>query len=191
MFIRTILVVFLLFVLVDPIMVSTPLSSLKTMEDYVVEYLKIFENLEYAEVMSVIMKESNGKDNCKTWEPSVNEYSYGPLQVLGSTAQSKGYKGDLDQLLSWEYGLYFGMAFLSDCKERATYLIKNDVLPSLSDKQKIRSHMYAMYNAGKVKWKEGQYGEEYINHSYVVQCEYLYWRYKKYNNSYKSLVQRR
>lgn len=178
------LLTFLLIALV-PYSTSSKPDANKSMIDYVLAYLKVFPNLEFADVMSTIIRESNGNVKCKTWESRVNEYSYGPLQILGSTARLKGYKGPLDGLCSWETGLYYGMAFLSDCKHKATKMVNQDPLSKdlspLVKERKIRAHMYAMYNAGRVCWKKGHEGEKYTNHDYVVECEYLYWRYKKFD----------
>lgn len=178
------LVLVLTFVAAGPV-ATTPQSSPKLMVDYVLEYLKIFPNLEFADVMSTMIKESGGNPKCKTWEPKVNEFSYGPLQILGSTARVKDYKGNLDELCSWNYGLYYGMSFLSDCKDRAAKIVEKDpvarLLTTSAKERKIRSHMHAIYNAGRVCWKKGHEGEKYTNHDYVVECEYLYWRYKKFD----------
>lgn len=178
------LVLILIFAVGAPV-APTPQSPPKLMIDYVLEYLRIFPNLEFADVMSTMIKESSGNPKCKTWEPKVKEYSYGPLQILGSTARLKGYKGNLDDLCSWKYGLYYGMAFLSDCKDRATRIVEKDpsskLLSTSAKERKIRSHMRAIYNTGRVRWKKGHEGEKYTNHDYVVECEYLYWRYKKFD----------
>lgn len=178
------LVLALTFIMTGPVL-TTPQASPKTMIDYVLDYLKVFSNLEFADVMSTMIRESGGNVKCKTWEPSVNEFSYGPLQILGSTARIKGYKGNLEDLCSWKYGLYYGMAFLSDCKDRAVKIVEKDPLSKVMVKsakeRKIRAHMHAIYNAGRVCWKKGHEGEKYTNHDYVVECEYLYWRYKKFD----------
>lgn len=181
---RTVLLAFLLVILV-PAIAPSKTDTNKLMMDYVLDYLKVFPNLEFADVMSTMIRESNGNPKCKTWEPTVKEFSYGPLQILGSTARLKGYKGNLEDLCSWKYGLYYAMAFLSDCKDRATKMVDRDplskVMTKVAKERKIRAHMHAIYNAGRVCWKKGHEGEKYTNHDYVVECEYLYWRYKKFD----------
>lgn len=181
---RTVLLTFLLVILV-PAIAPSKAGTNKLMIDYVLDYLKVFPNLEFADVMSTMIRESGGNVKCKTWEPTVSEYSYGPLQILGSTARLKGYKGALDELCSWKDGLYYGMSYLSDCKHRAINIVAKDPLVKLmtteQKERKIRAHMHAMYNTGRIMWKKGHEGIKYTNHDYVVECEYLYWRYKKFD----------
>lgn len=156
----------------------------ETIHDYIVKYLEIFPNLEYAEVSAVIQKESNGRSNLITYEKSVNDYSYGIMQVRGKTLRSMGFTGDFKEILNYEYGLYWGMKFLSICKENVTrdYLRTYKVI----DKNIIRKRTFATYNAGGVYWKNGHEGKKYINHSYVRGCEWYYWKLSKYNKISKN-----
>ena len=180
---RLVIIILLLLLFNVPLSNATRLQP-KVAIDYVVQYLAKFPNLEFAEVMGKISKESNGDEKCKTWEPTVHEYSYGPLQILGSTAKLKGFKGKNSDLCTWDEGLYYGMSYLSDCKKRAVSIVSKDVLNKTltaeERRRKIRSYTNAIYNAGRVIWKKGHVGEKYTNHDYVLESEYLYWKYKKY-----------
>lgn len=48
-----------------------------------------------------------------TWEPSVGEHSYGPMQVLGSTAEDMGYRGHLARLEAPSVGMRYGVKYLA------------------------------------------------------------------------------
>ena len=47
-----------------------------------------------------------------TWEPSVGEYAYSPMQILGSTARDVGYRGALADLHRPSVGSRYGVAYL-------------------------------------------------------------------------------
>ncbi len=48
-----------------------------------------------------------------TWEPNVEEYSYGPMQILGSTARGEGYTGPLPALNTPAVGMRYGVRYLA------------------------------------------------------------------------------
>ena len=53
-----------------------------------------------------------------TWEPTVQEHSYGPMQILGSTARDMGYTGDLARLHEIRVGMRYGTKYLADRHRR-------------------------------------------------------------------------
>lgn len=169
----------ILLILVSPQISNEAVYKVKTMHDYIEQYLKLFPNLEYAEVLAVINRESGGKADLVTYEKSVKDYSYGPMQVRGKTLRAMGFRGDFRRILNYEDGIYWGMKFLSICKENVTreYLKTHKV----KNKNAIRKRTFATYNAGGVYWRTGYEGEKYINHSYVRACEWHYWKLYKYN----------
>lgn len=167
--------------------------------EWIIEYQKTFKNLELAEVMTIIKRESHFNQKCKTWEANVRDYSYGPMQVRGSTAKSIGYTGPLEKLLSWETGLYWGMKYLSYCKDRATRSVLEESI-ALTDEEclsnaapdlhAIRKRMFSLYNAGNLYYRtdtvDGVEQKNYINHQYVLYCEQKYWFYYRYNKWHKT-----
>jgi hypothetical protein len=147
---------------------------------YLSKYLELFPNLELAEVLAVIWKESRCNPTLKFYEATVNDYSYGPMQVRLRTARGLGFTGKPKDLLTWEHGLYYGMKYLSFCKTNATktYLKENGVL----NKHIVRKRTFASYNAGGVYYKVDDVGEQvYINRDYVLECDNTYWRHYRYN----------
>lgn len=58
-------------------------------------------------ILGVIGTESSFSSP-KTWEPGAGEYSWGPMQILGSTARDRGFRGAFEQLLTPEVGILYG-----------------------------------------------------------------------------------
>lgn len=149
------------------------------MADYICEYLKIFDNLEFAEVRAAVKHESGDNPENITPEPTVNDKSWGPLCVRTKTLRGMGFKGDPHELLNWKVGLYWGMKYMSICKSRA----KRSVIAELgvADQHVIRRRMFSLYNAGNLYFKtvveDGKHKKVYRNRNYVTKCEYYYWRY--------------
>lgn len=151
--------------------------------EWIATYQKIFPNLEIAEVMTVIHKESRFIISCKTWEAKVKDFSWGPMQIRGKTARQIGYNGPLEELLTWETGLYWGMKYLSQCKARA---VKSVTLSyGVPDPTIIRKRTFSLYNAGNLYFRwytiDGVKEKHYANRPYVVYCEQKYWRFLKCN----------
>ena len=147
------------------------------MVSYTFEYLKVFTNLEFSDVATTLEQESQFNEKCKTWEPNVRDYSWGAPQVRGKTAGGMGCK-DPKKLLTWKYGLYYGMKYLSICKDKAKRTCMQDYGYVNSDI--VRRRMHSMYNAGNLYWKtiieNGEKKKVYRNRRYVIECEYIYWR---------------
>jgi soluble lytic murein transglycosylase-like protein len=55
----------------------------------------------------------------KTWAPAVNEYAFGPMQILLSTARRLGFKGSGAQLARPENNIPVGASYLSVIRETA------------------------------------------------------------------------
>lgn len=144
--------------------------------DYITSYLSEFPNLKLGEVLTIVHIESDFNPNLIAIEHSVNDKSYGPMQVRLKTARhSCHYAGPPKELCTWKQGLYMGMMFLSEKKYIATQSAKNPILR--------RERMWASYNAGNfylVK-KKGKW--VYANAAYVHRCETLYAKkYKKFDD---------
>lgn len=149
---------------------------------YIAKYLKIFTNLTPAEVLTVIMAESKGDVNAVTYEPKVKDISYGPMQVRLKTARIMKFRGDPKILCTWEYGLYYGMKYLSWKKEEA--------YRKSHDKITRRKHMWAGYNAGKpiLVYKHGEW--VYVNQEYVDTCEMYHKKLEKFNEDTKYYMEK-
>ncbi len=81
-------------------------------------------------------------------ELHAQKFSFGPMQIMGSTARSLGFSGYLPELCLPPVGIHYGCLYLA---------------------QKLRKYgsymdAVAAYNAGTVKKKESG---EYVNQSYV------------------------
>ena len=149
---------------------------------YIKNYLRIFDNLEVAEVLAVIKLESNFRVDLVTNEKSVHDRSYGPMQVRLKTARGMGFTGKPEALLTWKEGLYWGMKYLSISKELAVKSIRNS---AKTDGQLTRRRMFAIYNAGGLYWVDGIVGGRYINNDYVKVCEINYWKFASYDKLYE------
>src|SRR5271157_2635856 len=152
----------------------------KNMYDYITEYLTIFDNLEFTEVVAEIQHESKNDQTLVTYESKVHDYSWGGLQVRGRTLRDMGYKGDFHNMLNWKVGLYWGMKYMSICKKRA----KRSVLKEygILDKNIIRKRMFSLYNAGglyfKMIFEDGIWKKVFCNREYVKRCEYYYQKFR-------------
>ncbi len=62
---------------------------------------------------AVMRAEGWGIGTAPTWEPTVQEYSYGPMQILGSTARGEGYDGPLEHLNRPAVGIRYGVRYLA------------------------------------------------------------------------------
>jgi len=98
-------------------------------------------------IKGVIAQESMFDPYAKRWEKKVNDYSYGLMQVLGSTARLLGWDGR-ENLLEPDVNLKYGIKHFYN----------------LFKKYKKYTDVYAAYNAGDVK--RDQFGK-YINQYYV------------------------
>jgi len=139
---------------------------------YIEKYLKVFTNLTAAEVLTVIDAESGFNEKLVVDEPNVNDQSWGPMCVRGKTSRLMKFKGELEQLCTWEYGLYYGMKYLNWSKEKALKSSKNPEI--------IRKRTWAGYNAGHyyiVHKPDGTWA--YVNEGYVTKCERLYSKYSE------------
>lgn len=176
------IIISIFFILINPHKSSESTERVKTAPDYIIQYLDTFSNLEYAEVLAIMQRESCGKPNLVVYENKVKDYSYGPMQVRGKTLRYLGFNGDFNEILNYEAGIYWGMKFLSICKETVT----KDYLKTYNEinKHEIRRRTFATYNAGGVYWQDDN-PNQYINHSYVRDCEWNYWRFVRYDKSYK------
>ena len=152
-------------------------SNPQTMDEAITAYLPLFTNLSYTEAETLFLVESSGQANCKTWEPVVKEYSWGPGQVLGSTSRIHGFNGNLEELLTWNVGAYYAMKHLSDQKARAIKFSKATY--GKYDRYVVRRHMYMLYNGGSAKYKQkylrGEWRKVYRNRNHVLKCERIYW----------------
>lgn len=131
------------------------LASGKTIRDRLA-HLEILINKQEAKwktpgnaIRSVIWVESRGKvDLPPTYERTVQAYSYGPMQVLLSTAQGMGFTGTAEDLQQAEVNLHYGTRYLTHQLRRY-----GGDLPSAA----------AAYNAGSARKRRGTF----INQSYV------------------------
>jgi len=64
-------------------------------------------------VRAVILAESSGQANAKTYAPTVGLYAYGLMQVLPTTAQWLGYTGPEEGLLDPATNIQYGTAYLA------------------------------------------------------------------------------
>ena len=64
-------------------------------------------------VEAITWQESDVRD-IATWEPTANEFAWGRMQILGSTARDMGFLGALEALLAPENGVRYGTAYLAD-----------------------------------------------------------------------------
>lgn len=69
-------------------------------------------------VLGVIGKESSFGDPVATWEPNAGEYSYGVMQVLGSTARGLGFNGSPVELLRPDVGIEWGTRYLAWLRQK-------------------------------------------------------------------------
>jgi len=156
-------------------------SNPKTMDEAIRAYLSMFPNLTYTEAQTNFLVESSGNPKCKYYEPTLNEHSWGPGQILESTARALGYDGPMEKMLTWKVGAFWSMKYLSDCKARAVEYSNKKY--QKYDRYVVRRHMYHLYNAGMPKWKwkvvNGKRRWVYKNRWHVLKCERVYW--KKYN----------
>lgn len=74
--------------------------------------------------------------------------SWGPMQVMGQTAREMGFKGDFEDLLDLEIGLYWGCRYL-----KSKY--------KLYFKRWGWSGVIAAYNAGSPKVVDGKFSNQY------------------------------
>jgi soluble lytic murein transglycosylase-like protein len=86
-------------------------------------------------IRAVIGTETSYNDAPVTWEPKANEYAYGPMQVLLSTAAGLGFNLTPDQLQDPETNILVGTALI------------NSLLPAAGGDFKA---MYSAYNSGSV-----------------------------------------
>ena len=63
-------------------------------------------------VDSIIAIESGGRYKVKTYEKKVDDYSYGLMQVLCSTAREWGFKEDCELLLNPWWNVYYGTKYI-------------------------------------------------------------------------------
>lgn len=80
--------------------------------DTVMEYA-IELDVDPSVALAIMWQESKGK-SVQTWEAKVKEYSWGPMQILGSTAREMGWTGPLDQLKTIpKLSVYYGMKYIA------------------------------------------------------------------------------
>lgn len=149
---------------------------------YIAQYLSFFPNLEFAEVVAVINQESSFRSDVVAYESNVQDYSYGPMQIRLNTARWLGFSGDPELLRTWEYGLFYGMRYLSLNKRRAVNSFREGEVPTDA---RIRKRMFSMYNAGGLYWERG-YNTSYINTSYVHSTLRYYYKFITVNAWYET-----
>lgn len=76
-----------------------------------------FTDVPFSWVKAVIGAESSFNDVAPQWAPLAGEYSYGPMQVLLSTAQGIGFQISADQLQDPTENILVGTAFISSLGE--------------------------------------------------------------------------
>ena len=114
-------------------------------------------------IRSIIWVESRGRvDLPPTYERVVDSYSYGPMQILLSTAQEMGFTGTPEELMKAEANLHFGCKYLTRQLHRYG-----------GDMEKAA----AAYNAGGAYKRKGQY----VNQSYVNKVMGAYTALQKYD----------
>jgi soluble lytic murein transglycosylase-like protein len=119
-----------------------------------------YYGIDPALVSAIIMAESSGNPKAKTWEPNANQYSWGLMQMLETTAKGLGFNGAMDIFLSdTDFAIYYGVMLLDQLNKR----FPNDVI-----------RMVAYYNAGKPEiYGTGTYiNGAYI--SYVLQTQLVF-----------------
>ena len=111
----------------------------------------VFYGIDPAIVSAIIMRESSGNASAKTWEPNANQYSYGLMQILESTARGLGFNASMDVFLTDpDFDIYYGTMLLNQLKKR----FPNDLI-----------RIIAYYNAGnpEIYGKNTYINAEYIN----------------------------
>ena len=160
---------------------DSTLTSVSELDFYMAKYLKDFSNLEVAEVLAVIQRESRFRPKTVTLERKVRDKSYGPMQVRLKTARGMGFTGTPEDLCTWREGLYWGMRYLSYAKKVAQKTLR---YASESNTHVLRRRMFAIYNSGGVYWQDGVVGGKYINSIYVHACERNYWKFNTWAEGY-------
>ena len=69
-------------------------------------------------VAGVVGAESSFLPASKTWEAAVEEYSWGPMQILGSTAREMGFTGALEGLSEPGESIEYGTKYLASLIRR-------------------------------------------------------------------------
>jgi len=62
-------------------------------------------------IRAIIWVESSDRD-VQTWEPVVEQYAWGRMQVLGTTAQQLGWEGPFEPLLNPAVGIEYGTRYM-------------------------------------------------------------------------------
>lgn len=106
-------------------------------------------------IKAVIWVESNGVMNATRFEESVQEYSYGLMQVLWTTALEMGFTGERKDLLQASPNIFWGSKYLSQQLRRYNGNVSSAV---------------AAYNAGSVFMEGGKY----VNQGYVDKVLKIY-----------------
>lgn len=149
--------------------------------------------LDPALIMACIFAESAGNPNAKRWEANRNEYSYGLMQILWSTAQDivswlkkepfgEGNQGNYipasyvltaDAMLNPNLNILLGTRYLAYQYYRYNVLGK-----------KKAEYMFSAYNAGSVPASG-----VYVNPAYVTKCINAAQKYRYYlNNTYPNYL---
>lgn len=76
----------------------------------------------------------------RTWAPAVNEYAYGPMQILYSTARGLGFTGSPAELERPEVNIAVGAAYLADIRSR----VGNDFRAAASE----------YYSGDPTRWRQ-------------------------------------
>lgn len=69
-------------------------------------------------IKGVIGAETSFLTPPKTWEPKVQEYAVGPMQILLSTARGLGFTGTVDELAEPLVNIPIGAAYLAELRGR-------------------------------------------------------------------------
>jgi len=134
-------------------------------------------------IAGIIRQESSGIAQTKTYEPKVNDYSYGLMQMLPLTAAdlklknpSLKYDGNPLSLFIPDVSIEIGTAYLAQQLNRYT---ANPKLNPITD-------MIAAYNAGTAFVSNGQYtNQSYVDHVIVYKTRFrlmFNYLYQDYGN---------
>lgn len=119
---------------------------------WIEQYLNIFDNLAYAEVLAKTDVESSSRERAVRFEKRLGCRAMGPMQVTESTLYLIDPEMPSELLLTWEYGLYFGMRHLSNLKRA----YNGNTLKA-----------FAAYNKGAVKYNRRG---KFVNQRHVNRC---------------------
>ncbi len=140
------------------------------------------QGIDPAVIASIIYCESKGIPTEKTYEWKVLEYSYGLMQILGTTAYGLGFTGDKDLLLEPAINIYLGTKYLVYQLNRYIDMYLTGKAGSYNPGHPLQD-MISAYNAGHSTYNASS--GLYSNHDYVYCVVTATYRFRKlFNNAF-------